>query len=178
MRTRLLIPTGLLVAALLVPAGDAHAHPRPDAKGVGLGVAVGFDYQRGVGIDGSVDVGTNQSFAWGFFVDIPLLETFYITPAAMLYEIDLGDGKQAVTDVDINFKFIVPLGRARVGAGFIAGLTTGLGDYLGHYGGLGFFSFKLVSNLDAFAMVQFKRLAHGSVNYDNIHGYLGAMFIF
>jgi hypothetical protein len=165
----------LAFGALLVTSNQALA----DARGVGLGVAAGVDIQRGEGLGGEDGVATDQSLSWGFFVDIPLLETFFITPAAMIYELDAGDGdKAALTDVDINFKFIVPLGRIRAGGGVTAGLTTGLGDYLGHYGLLGYFSFNLVANLDAFAMVHWKRLAFGSDQYDNIHGYIGGMFTF
>jgi hypothetical protein len=164
----------LTCAALFFASGEALAH----AQGVGLGVAAGVDIQRGEGLGGEEGVTTDHSVSWGFFVDIPLLETFFITPSAMIYEIDTGDGARPLTDVDLNFKFIVPIGPIRAGGGVTAGLTTGLGDYLGHYGLLGFVSFNLVSNLDAFALVQWKRLAHGSDQYENLHGYLGGMFTF
>src|SRR5688572_11830624 len=80
-----------------------------DAKGVGLGVAGGFSYSPTKLQEGSAEP-VGSALAWGFFVDIPLLETFFISPAAMLYELDLGNGSKPVTDIDINFKFIVPIG--------------------------------------------------------------------
>ena len=166
---RTLFLATLVAAAIAVPL-TASA----DAGGVGLGVAAGADISKSHNID------TNAQFSWSFFVDIPLMPTFYITPQTAIYELKLGPGidKKALTDVDLNFKFLVPLGFATLGAGLTAGLTTGLGDYLGHYGALAYFSLNLVANLDAFAMVQYKRLQYGGQNIDNIHGYLGGMWKF
>ncbi|MEL7370652.1 MAG: hypothetical protein AAFN74_17165 [Myxococcota bacterium] len=166
-----LLPVTALVAASLFATSEARADP----YGVGLGVAAGANLADGDGLD--LDI----SFSWGFFVDIPLLETFYITPAATLYQLDGGsDGNIAITDIDLNFKFIVPLSRMSIGAGFTAGLTTGLGDYQTHIGGLGYVGFNLVSNLDLFGMVQYKRLTTGGniPNYNNIHLFAGTMFRF
>ncbi|OGR15034.1 MAG: hypothetical protein A2341_01220 [Deltaproteobacteria bacterium RIFOXYB12_FULL_58_9] len=159
-------------ALSLVGATPAQAQQSP-AKGVGLGVAAGVNLYD----EEAIDLGT--SFAWGFFVDIPLLDTFYITPAAMIYELDMGDlGKASITDIDLNFKFIVPIGSLRLGVGILAGLTTGLGDYEGHFGGLAYVGWNLVSNLDLFAMLQYKRLSTGEMTIDNYHGYAGTMFRF
>ena len=155
---------------------DARAQPNP--RGVGLGVAAGVNLATAdeEGID------SNTSFSWGFFVDIPLLETFYITPAAMVYEIDpTGENALSLTDIDLNFKFIVPLGAFSLGVGVTAGLTTGLGSYEGHFGGLGYLGWNLVSNLDLFVLAQYKRLpASGDVDftYNNIHVFGGGMFRF
>lgn len=164
----------LLSAAVTLAAQTAHAH----AKGVGLGVGAGVAYS---GTDVTV-AGVRQAvgarLAWGFFVDIPLLSTFYITPSAMLYDMDVGGGRIYATDVDINFKFIVPVASARFGAGLLGGLTTGLGDYGFHFGLLGFGSYNLVSNLDGFIMVQYKRLIQDGSQIDDIHGYAGIMFQF
>jgi hypothetical protein len=163
------VACGLSLAVLLSPTREARA----DAQGVGLGVAAGVDLYNEEKID------TSTSFSWGFFVDIPLLDTFFITPSTTIYELDLGnEEKIAITDVDLNFKFIVPLGRLRLGAGVLAGLTTGLGDYLGHFGLLGYGSLALVENLDLFVMVQYKRLQFGDANIDNYHGFGGVMFRF
>ncbi len=162
-----------LVGALALLATLAHAQPAlADARGVGLGVAAGVDMYKHQSID------LKTSFSWGFFVDIPLLNTFYITPAAMVYELGEGDAKVAATDIDLNFKFIVPLHPLSIGAGVTAGLTTGLGDYYGHYGVLGYLGWNLVANLDVFAMVQYKRLTARSLDYNNIHAYGGGMFRF
>ncbi len=168
-----LATAAVLAVATLVGVEEAHAHNR--AQGVGLGVAAGVNLADADNID------LDTSFSWGFFVDIPLIETFYITPAATLYQIDNGDGEsQSITDIDLNFKFIVPVGALSFGIGGTFGLTTGLGDYQPHYGGLGYVGFNIVSNLDLFAMVQYKRLTTNNdlPDYNNIHIYGGTMFRF
>lgn len=157
----------------------AHA----DASGVGLGVAGGVAYSATQVDRGATREAVGARPAWGFFVDIPLLSTFYISPAAMLYKFkDInGDGKDdAVTDVDLNFKFIVPVGDLHFGAGFTGGLSSGIDDgYVPHYGLLGYASLNLVANLDAFALVQYKRLVRKHVSdIDDLHGFLGGMFRF
>jgi hypothetical protein len=154
-----------------------------EASGVGLGVAFGGAYS-GTQVDrNSVKESVGARPAWGFFVDIPLLPTFYISPAAMLYTFKNinGDGKDvAVTDVDLNFKFIVPVGSLHFGAGLTGGLTSGVQTgYATHFGVLGFASLNLVANLDGFVLVQYKRLNRDVTPViDDIHGYVGAMFRF
>lgn len=171
---RTLIVASCLSALLLV------AHPEEaeaGAQGVGLGVAAGLDYSRFDNFrSGERDSGT--SLGWGFFVDIPLLQTFYIAPAAMLYTMDFGGGTASVTDIDMNFKFIVPIGGLSLGAGVTAGLTTGLGEYRGHYGALGYLGMNLVSNLDLFAMAQFKRFDYMGTEVEKVHVFGGGMFRF
>lgn len=150
---------------------------------VGLGVAAGVAYSPTTtrpsiaNVQNSIHAG--QSFAWGFFVDIPILETFYISPAAMLYEYNLGLGKVPITDVDVNFKFIVPVGIVRLGAGLTFGLTAASNQYGVHFGGLGYLGVNVVSNVDVFAMVQYKKLVRDpGPNIDDIHGFVGGMFHF
>ena len=156
---------------------------RADASGVGLGVAGGFAYSHTKVDRAGVQEAVGARPAWGFFVDIPLLPTFYISPAAMLYTMKgiNGDTKdEAITDVDLNFKFIVPVGALHFGAGLTAGLSSGVeSGYVPHYGVLGFASLNLVANLDGFALVQYKRLSRStSPQIDDWHGFLGAMFHF
>lgn len=162
------------VTALVVSSLVASERAQAYAGGVGLGVAAGVNLADAENLD------LDTSFSWGFFVDIPLLETFYITPAATLYQIGQGEARSAITDIDLNFKFIVPIGALSLGVGVTAGLTTGLGDYQPHYGLLGYLGFNLVSNLDLFANVQYKRLttSDGLPDYNNIHVFGGAMFRF
>ncbi len=168
----------VLAAALAVPE-ISHAN----ANGVGLGVAGGFAYSGSKVDVKSVkeEVGTRP--AWGFFVDIPLLSTFYISPAAMLYKFKnpAGGDDLSVTDVDLNFKFIVPIGDLHLGAGVTAGLSSGLrpSGYDPHYGLLGYLSYNLVANLDGFVLAQYKRLTRESASsVDDIHAFVGAMFRF
>ena len=168
-----LVPVSALVVASLAMGGDAFAH----ARGVGLGVAAGVNVA-----DAEADqVDSNTSFAWGFFVDIPLLETFYITPAATLYQLQQGDRRVSITDIDLNFKFLVPVGAMSLGIGVTGGLTTGLGDYQPHYGLLAYFGYNVVGNLELFVTGQYKRLTTNSdvpTDYNNIHVFGGTMFRF
>jgi hypothetical protein len=163
-------------------------HASASANGVGLGIAVGTDVARSkynaIDVPGTTKQVTKATLSWGFFVDIPVAMNFYITPQTSIYELKLGDaGKFAVTDVDLNFKFLVPLGFGSLGAGLTAGLTAGLGEkYKGHYGALGILTINMVSNLDAFVLVQYKRLSASKSDpfddIDNIHAYAGAMWKF
>ena len=175
---RLITPFVALGVALAV---SISTEARADPYGVGLGVAGGVNIADADGdVDTNTDFDTRTSFAWGFFVDIPLIETFYITPAATLYELDRnGEDSVAITDIDLNFKFIVPIGALSLGVGVTAGLTTGLGDYQPHYGALAYVGFNLIANLDLFVMAQYKRLVTSQDNlpdYNNIHGFGGIMF--
>ena len=146
------------------------------AEGVGLGVAAGA-VSSGTELEGfEKSVGTG--FSWGFFVDIPLTPTFYISPATTLYELDLGLGKRPATDVALNFKFIVPIAAIKLGAGVSAGLTVAEEKYMPHMGALGYLSMNLASNLDGFAMVQYKHLIRDVQAVDDIHAHAGLMFRF
>jgi len=159
---------GLLI---LGTSSNAFAH----ARNVGLGVAIGGTYSPTQ--LNKVDVGSG--FGWGFFVDIPLLDTFVISPAAMLRESDFGDGngKRPVTDIDINFKFIVPMGKMKLGAGVLGGITSA-DKFYGHYGALGYWSIQAVSNLDIFLLGQYKQTLLETSQIDDLHVYIGGMFRF
>ncbi len=176
------------VAAFVAVAMPQAAHA-DFAKKVGLGIAAGAAYSptevRTINRTAVAGHRVGTGFAWGFFVDIPLLETFYITPQTTLYEQDVNsDGRQEqLTDVDLNFKFIVPVGGVRFGAGVTGGLTTGAdllnGKSAMHYGVIGFGSMNLVSNLDAFVMVQYKKLTRSeTTSIDGYHGFAGGMYHF
>ncbi|MEM6531525.1 MAG: hypothetical protein AAF654_02825 [Myxococcota bacterium] len=165
------------VAALLTLA-SAPAWAT-DGQDVGFGVAAGIDYSQA---DMIFEDDSNTSFAWGFFVDIPLAETFVLSPQTTIYELDFGSGNQAITDVGMNFKFVIPLRSLSLGAGILAGVTTGLGEYRLHYGALGQLNFNLISNIDGFVLAQFKRIDVGDdfMNEDisKVHAFAGAMFRF
>ena len=162
-----------MVAAISAWSWDARAG---DPRGVGLGVAAGVNIAEADSID------LETSFSWGFFVDIPLLETFYITPSATVYQLRQANNQpiDSITDIDLNFKFLVPLGRVQVGAGITAGITTGFGTYQPHVGALGYFGLKLAGNFDIFALLQYKRLTTGDniPDYNAFHIFAGPMFRF
>ncbi len=166
----------LFVAVLItsLAATPASADPR----GVGLGVAVGGAYSpTKLQHDTSIEP-VGGGFIWGFFVDIPLLDTFYISPAAMLYELDSGQGRLPVTDIDLNFKFIVPIDALQIGVGLTAGLSNAEQTYEAHFGVLGYLGYNLVSNFDVFALVQYKRLVREGPEIDYLHAFAGGMFRF
>jgi hypothetical protein len=191
---------GTLLLTMLATMAVAAPRARAGAYDVGLGVAGGLAYSPTEVRESATNLlkPIGNSFAWGFFVDIPLLATFYISPAAMLYELDLGDGAKPVTDIDLNFKFIVPIGALHLGAGLTAGLTAGAAretttdpasgqtvstnerQYASHIGALGYLSYNLVANIDGFVMMQYKRILRDDKqpNITDLHGYLGAMFRF
>jgi hypothetical protein len=167
----------VLLVATLVGSVPAHA----SAYDVGLGVAGGLSYSPTEVRNSATALlkPAGNSFSWGFFVDIPLLATFYISPAAMLYELDLGAGKQPVTDIDLNFKFIVPAGPLHIGAGLTAGLTSAELKYSTHIGALGYLSYNLIANIDGFVLLQYKQILRDTPpNIADLHGYLGGMFRF
>lgn len=173
--TKTLFLTTLAGLILMLSPATASADPR----GVGLGVAVGLAYSptKLPGHRGAHRAG-GRGFAWGFFVDIPLLKTFYISPAAMLYSVDVGNGSVAATDIDLNFKFIVPLGRLRLGAGVNVGITQLDQRYNSHFGILGYGAWSLVRNFDVFTTLQYKRLVREGPELDNLYLYGGGMFRF
>ncbi len=149
------------------------------AKGVGIGVAGGLvwsgdEIENSVGISQKVGSG----YSWGFFVDIPLLETFYISPAATVYELNLGDEKQPATDIDLNFKFMIPLDRLDIGIGLTAGMTIAEQKYHGHWGALAYVGYNLVSNIDLFIMSQYKQLIRTGKEVNDLHNFAGFMFRF
>jgi len=148
-----------------------------DSKDVGLGVGIGAGFSPTEDAAGD-SIGTR--FAWTFHVDIPLTDTFYIAPGTTLYDID----GAATTDVDLNFKFAVPLGKSKFQAGFLVGLTnviTGVSggsidsEYKMHMGGVGALHFNFVSNLDLFVQVAYKRL-FADAEVDDVHGFAGVSF--
>ena len=161
------------VAAILLANGTARA----DKDQVGLGIALGASWPvTSSGIKGGLE---GISFDWGFFVDIPLVSAFHITPSAMLYQLKVKDEWRSVTDVDINFKFIVPLGFMSLHAGILAGLTSGADEDANtltpHGGLLAGAAFNLVSNLEAFVLVNYKVLFHNLGKVNDLHTYAGLM---
>ena len=133
---------------------QAHA----SAKGVGLGVAAGA-VSSGTELDG-LEKSVGTGFSWGFFVDIPLTSTFYISPATTLYELDFGMGRRPATDVALNFKVHCPHRSGKTRCRGIGWTYRRRGNIPGlpHMGALGYLSMNIASNLDAFAMVQYKHL--------------------
>jgi len=153
------------VVTLMVES-NLHAKPGP-----GLGVFTGAKFNA----SGDWDLSHN----FGFFVDIPLVQTFHITPSADTYTIN----ESAVTDLALAFKFVVPLRFMRPYFAVAPGITTYrnerdivLSGSVGSY-------FKLVANLDALVQVEYKRMmtppeGELATEKGSIHGQVGFLFRF
>jgi len=154
-----------LVCVLVLSAACPIA---AQASGVGLGVSLGAAFPTSVPVDiTGADAGA--SFNWGFYVNIPLIYSFHLTPSSELYKF----GTENVTDFDIAFKFIVPLESFNIYAGFSPGLTAASNLLAVHVGVVGGGAIRLVSNLDAFLQVKYVWLFLPSGNNGVVHANAG-----
>ena len=162
----------VVLAAFLVLA-PAALFGQASSGTVGLGISLGLALPQG----STVNIPSTDwvpSFNWGFYVDIPLISTFHITPSSELYQF----GKTNATDIDMAFKFIVPVSSFDIYAGVEPGLSA-VGDVLdAHVGLLGGAIFRLVSNLDAFAQMKYTVVFDGNENLRVIHINTGILFAF
>jgi hypothetical protein len=164
MKHTMLLVCGLLLLAAFVPAAE---------QGVGLGVEAGATFPHGEPDQINVD-SWSPSFTWGFYVNIPLIRSFHITPAARLYRLTA----ENATDIDLGFKFIVPLSAMDIYAGFSPGLTTVSEITAPHVGVLAGTSFNLVSNLDGFIQGRYSIVFRGNRNLRLLNGGAGILFEF
>jgi hypothetical protein len=140
---------------------------------VGLGISAGVTLPQGSTAEiQSTD--WKMALNWGFYVNIPLIYTFHLTPSSELYKFE----DQNATDMSIAFKFIVPLARFDLYAGFVPGLTA-VGDVTAfHVGLLVGGNFPLISNLDFFIQGKYKWLFKGGENLRVLHANVGVLFNF
>ena len=163
----------IAVLGLVVAAGNM-AQAQPDKHSVGLGVSVGAAFPEGETSDKINVKNWDGSFNWGFYVNIPLIYTFHITPSAELYKFR----EDNATDVSLAFKFIIPLPLLDIYLGFVPGLTT-VGDFTGaHVGGIAGVAFNLIANLDLFVQGKYKVLFEGDHNIRVLHANAGVLFHF
>ncbi len=145
------------------------------SRSIGLGVSLGVAFPEGDDLKQEVQVEDWQaSFNWGFYVNIPLISTFHITPSAELYKIE----DQNATDISLAFKFIVPIAFLDLYVGAVPGLTTVNDIHAMNVGGLLGVSFNMISNLDFFAQFKYKILFHGNENVRVMHANAGVLFAF
>jgi hypothetical protein len=170
MRLQLVLGLSLFAAALATPE-----IARAQGRGVGLGVAAG------IAIPDSTDGNFDPSFNWGFFVDIPLISTFHITPSTIVRKIDPAGAATSSynTDVSLNFKFMIPLGVIEPFGGVIAGLTA-TNEIYPHVGLAAGANFNLIANLGAFVQVNYKLVLYGEPigNVRDLQIYAGPLFHF
>lgn len=140
---------------------------------VGLGVSVGAAFPQGDTAEIS-STDWQPSFNWGFYVNIPIISTFHLTPSSELYKFD----SQNATDMTLAFKFIVPLSRFDLYAGFVPGFTAVGTVVAPHVGMLAGFAMPLVSNLDLFVQGKYKWVFQGAENLRVFHVNAGVLFNF
>jgi hypothetical protein len=140
---------------------------------VGLGIAVGATFPQGdTDKISSTDWKTNLN--WGFYVNIPLIYTFHLTPSSELYKFE----DQNAMDMSIAFKFVVPLSTFALYAGFVPGVTAVTDVIAPHIGILVGGNFALISNLDIFVQGKYKFLFEGDENIRVLHVNAGILFNF
>lgn len=165
--------TCLAVSTLLL--GLAASSPAlADGRGVGLGVAAGVAVPNG-------KPDFNAAFNWGFYVDIPIIYTFHITPSTLVYRLKGTDATgpidQPATDVSLNFKFMIPLGPIEPFIGVMGGVTSA-NDVNPHAGVLGGLSISVLPNIDIFAQANYKVIIKNDNNIRDLQIYAGPIFRF
>ncbi len=148
----------LLVGLVSLPA---MAKPAP-----GLGVFSGVKFN-------SVD-DFDLSHNFGFFVDLPLVSTFYLSPTADTYTL----GEAAVTDLTLAFKFVIPLRGWAPYLGVLPGLSTVSNDRHFIIGGAGGAYIHLVANLSLLVQVEYKQIFKDEIEGGTVHGQGGLLFRF
>jgi len=167
MKSRLLISLFILSVLAVLPLAAQSQNP------VGLGVSFGVADATG-GTPNIPNPGGSLSFNWGFYVDIPLIYTFHITPSSELYKIQ----NQNATDIDLAFKFFVPLSGFAIYAGVVPGFTAVTTVLDPHIGALVGVTMQLVSNLDFFIQGKYNVVFDGGQNMQIIHLNAGILFKF
>jgi len=155
-----------LILALMLWSFECFAQEEDGSanKQVGLG-AIG-----GVNIPIAKDSGYEVTECWGFYTDIPVISTFHVSPQVNLWRIIDNGKKSGAADLDLNFKFVIPLPGWKIFLSALLGLSTGdykIGMYAPHLGGNLGFTYRMVSNLDLVIMFQYKFLVDGTQH--NVH---------
>lgn len=158
---------------LFVPPALAE----PNRGSVGLGVSMGVAFPQGSTHKITVD-DWDGSFNWGFYVNIPLIWTFHLTPSAELYKLNGAGQDRTTTDIALAFKFIIPISILELYVGFAPGLTAVSDVYDFNVGFLGGVSFNVISNIDLFVQAKYKFIIEGSSNMRVLHTNAGVLFRF
>jgi hypothetical protein len=171
---RILVQGSALLVCLLLALPAAAT---PHRGSVGLGVAVGVAFPHG-STDRIQSNDWDGSFNWGFYVNIPLIWTFHLTPSAELYRLNVAGAYAHATDISLAFKFIIPLSILDIYLGFVPGLTAA-GDVTDfNVGGLVGVSFNIISNIDLFIQAKYKFIIESSTNMRVLHLNGGVLFNF
>jgi hypothetical protein len=163
----------MLLVIIVVVIAMAPLWSQASGDSVGLGISFGAVFPNG-STPNITSTDWKTSLNWGFYVNIPLIYTFHLTPSSELYKFD----GQNATDMSIAFKFIVPLSRFDLYAGFVPGLTAVTDVTAPHVGVLVGGNFPLISNLDFFIQGKYKWLFEGGENLRVLHANVGVLFNF
>ncbi|MBN2695642.1 hypothetical protein JXR93_13355 [bacterium] len=157
----------IIILALLFSFSIFAERGYANGEEVKLGTAVGYS-----------NVDESSELIWGFYVDIPIISTFHITPSALVYKI----GDLSATDISLAFKFKIPLHLLTLYVDFLGGLTQaqftpedGLSTHVG-IGGGGYFNF--VSNISVFGEVNYKTIIRDDGNIKNYTAMAGLLWSF
>jgi hypothetical protein len=118
--------------------------------------------------------------SWGFYVDIPIISTFHISPATTLYRLNSDNvGNNGITDLSLNFKFVIPLKMWHIYVAALMGISNGKfinDDFIQmHVGGNLGFAYRVISNIDITAMCQYKLIIDGDQGNVNMMQAMGGM---
>jgi hypothetical protein len=170
-RLTTVVLTVLLAGLLAMPAAASS-----EKSSVGLGVSVGVSFPEGATLDEEEVDDWAASFNWGFYVNIPLIYTFHLTPMAELYKF----GDKNATDIALGFKFIIPAWVLDLYVAFVPGLTTAGEITAPHVGGAVGCAFNLFSNLDLFIEGKYKVMFNldEDTNITVLHANAGILYHF
>lgn len=176
------LPVVTAAVAVMLTASSSYAEeakaptPAPAGPRVAVGIAGGGSFSPTKLYRGTELHTPGKSLAWGFFVDIELHESLYLAPTAMQYQLDLGSGPKSVTDMGVQAKAMVPLGHARIGAGFLFGMTTAEAEHDFHWGGMGIASYEILPKIEFCVMLQYKKLMREQKrSIDSLFGFVAGI---
>ena len=163
-----LVVTFATTIAILLSIGlPSH---RAEARSPGLALFSGF-----VIPDSRTSSNDDEgSHNFGFFVDLPLVSTFYISPGAELYKV----GRSNYTDLVISFKFMVPLRGIKLFGALVPGITNAGSDRYGHLGLAAGIEVKIVSNIAFFGQFKYKETLSSGNGLRAFHFNGGLIFHF
>ncbi len=125
----------LLLAVVLLLAGPASASAGP-----------GFGFRAGLATPAGGDTDFDTGVAFGYHCDLPLFDSFYISPFVNIYAIEENGRGPWVVDAGVQFKFVIVTRYVRPFLGAALGITP-IGESL--YANLGPFvglHWPIVSN--------------------------------
>ena len=167
--------TVALTLAFSLLVSDARAD-NPKLVGLGAGIGLATPFGKVITAEGLQKLAPN--FDWGFYVDIPLVYGFHLTPHADLYNIN---GKLTATDIGLSFKFIIEIPKFRPYLGLDVGDTNIVSSQQFNVGGLAGLAINLVANLDAFVEARYVEVIRDATvggNVGTLHAFAGLLIRF